>query len=513
MHVSLTRAAGRAATLGLVLAVLVPHAPATAAVTSAAPTISGTPVVGESLLADSADPDARFQWLSDGSPISGANDRTFTPRPSEANQSLSVAVTSATTTDDPVLSAPTLRVATVTTPTISGQTRVGGTVTASTGTWSPDTTFAFRWFAGDLLLGTTSSRTWIVPSSAKDLPLTVEAVGTSTGYPTVSRRSVPTTRIMLAGSPTIAGTYAVGSTLSAKPGTWSSGVTLTYRWFVDGKPMSGATGATHKIASTQGSRTIRVDVTGTKAGYATVVKPSATSAKVFTAAPVPSISGTRAVGRTLTLVKGSWMSGATTNYRWYANGAPISGASRSTYTLTSGTAGKQISVNVAGRRTGYATVTRSSSRTAKIQRIGSATLGGSSVATHRLSARPGTWVSGTRFTYAWYLGSTRISGATSSSIYVKPSWAGKRLSARVTGRLSGYGTYTTSTNTSRAVALPSRTSPASSWDCPSWAPIKGNASSMIYHKPGQTFYTRTKPEVCFRTDDAARDAGYRKAKV
>jgi hypothetical protein len=62
-------------------------------------------------------------------------------------------------------------------------------------------------------------------------------------------------------------------------------------------------------------------------------------------------------------------------------------------------------------------------------------------------------------------------------------------------------------------SYPSRTGPVSEWNCPSWAPIKGNASSMIYHLPGQAFYTRTKPEDCFRTESAARDAGYRKSKV
>ena len=60
---------------------------------------------------------------------------------------------------------------------------------------------------------------------------------------------------------------------------------------------------------------------------------------------------------------------------------------------------------------------------------------------------------------------------------------------------------------------PSRTAPISEYDCPSWAPIKGNADSMIYHLPGQRYYAVTKPEDCFRTEAAAQAAGYRKAKV
>ncbi|WP_449867021.1 sunset domain-containing protein [Nesterenkonia lutea] len=43
-------------------------------------------------------------------------------------------------------------------------------------------------------------------------------------------------------------------------------------------------------------------------------------------------------------------------------------------------------------------------------------------------------------------------------------------------------------------------------------PIKGNASSGIYHVPSGSYYKRTKPERCFATESAARNAGYRKSK-
>ena len=65
----------------------------------------------------------------------------------------------------------------------------------------------------------------------------------------------------------------------------------------------------------------------------------------------------------------------------------------------------------------------------------------------------------------------------------------------------------------RTVSRPDRTPPVSDYDCPSWAPIKGNAQSMIYHLPRNRYYDVTKPEDCFRTESAARDAGYRAAKV
>lgn len=48
--------------------------------------------------------------------------------------------------------------------------------------------------------------------------------------------------------------------------------------------------------------------------------------------------------------------------------------------------------------------------------------------------------------------------------------------------------------------------------CPDHHPIKGNASSRIYHQPGQPSYERTIAEYCFATEQDAENAGYRPPK-
>lgn len=52
----------------------------------------------------------------------------------------------------------------------------------------------------------------------------------------------------------------------------------------------------------------------------------------------------------------------------------------------------------------------------------------------------------------------------------------------------------------------------SNWNCPSGYPIKGNASSMIYHVRGGASYSQTNPEECFASEAAARAKGYRASK-
>jgi hypothetical protein len=48
--------------------------------------------------------------------------------------------------------------------------------------------------------------------------------------------------------------------------------------------------------------------------------------------------------------------------------------------------------------------------------------------------------------------------------------------------------------------------------CPDEFPIKGNASSRIYHLPGESTYEATIPEICFATEEAAVGLGYRARK-
>lgn len=49
--------------------------------------------------------------------------------------------------------------------------------------------------------------------------------------------------------------------------------------------------------------------------------------------------------------------------------------------------------------------------------------------------------------------------------------------------------------------------------CPDDFPVKGNATSKIYHLPGTSYYAMTKANVCFRSPEAAERAGFRASKA
>lgn len=66
----------------------------------------------------------------------------------------------------------------------------------------------------------------------------------------------------------------------------------------------------------------------------------------------------------------------------------------------------------------------------------------------------------------------------------------------------------------RPAPRPASTRPVGGgYNCPSWAPIKGNLSSHIYHVPGGRYYSRTKPEYCFRDVQSAVRAGFRASRA
>ncbi len=394
-------------------------------------------------------------------------------------------------------------------PTVSGRAEIGQTLTAAPATPSP-AGLSFQWYADDVpIAGATRAMFTITPAQA-DRALSVESIDMGAAP---SERSLPTRRVMRVATPRIEGTLAVGSTLRVQRGSWSAGSSAAYQWYAGATKISGATSSSLKLTSAHGAKAIRVLTTGRAPGYQEASRSSLSTAKVFTAAAKPRITGKRAAGRTLTAERGTWMKNARISYRWYADGQALSKATRSTLKVPSSAVNKKITVQVTGSRSGYATVTKSSSGTAKIQRIGTPRLSGSATVGKTVRVSPGTWTSGTKFRYQWYLNGKRISGATKTTVKVKYAWRGKRLSARVKGTRSGYSTFNPSTKRSAKIRVPERTAPASLTTCPSWAPIKGNADSGIYHVRGQRFYDATHPEECFRTESAARAAGYRKAKV
>ncbi|PPG15572.1 hypothetical protein C5D36_09000 [Rathayibacter sp. AY1C6] len=265
---------------------------------------------------------------------------------------------------------------TAATPTITGTAAVGSTLTASAGTWGPSpVALAYQWRANGTAISGATGTTYRPVAGDAGRVITVAVTGSKSGYVSTTRVSSGTAAVtggaITAATPTISGTAKVGSTLTAKPGTWGpSPVALAYQWKANGTALSGATSATYTPTGATLGKTITVTVTGSKSGFTAVTKTSAKTSAVVAgtlSAATPTITGTAKVGSTLTAKPGTWgPSPVALTYQWKANGTAISGATSATYKPTSATVGKKITVTVTGKKADYTTATRTSAATAAV---------------------------------------------------------------------------------------------------------------------------------------------------
>lgn len=171
-------------------------------------------------------------------------------------------------------------------------------------------------------------------------------------------------------------------------------------------------------------------------------KPPAAN-KNLAKTPVPKISGTAKVGKTLKVKPGTWKpSGTKLSYKWLRNGEPVNGATGKTYKLTAADLGAVISVSVTGSKAGHTSVTKASKSTKTVVRgtlaKGKVKVTGTKRVGKTMTAKTSKWSSGVKYHYQWYRNSRKIEGATSRTYKLTPADKGKRIKVKVWATKDGY---------------------------------------------------------------------------
>lgn len=145
--------------------------------------------------------------------------------------------------------------------------------------------------------------------------------------------------LAVATPPTFSGNLRAGQTLTGVNGAFNGSPTITVvrAWLRNGTPIAEATGATYVLAEADEGAVIRFRNTASNnfRSVTTISLPSITVVGFPTVNAVPTVSGTRTVGETLTRVEGTFFGKATITVagQWLRNGVAIADATGATYVL------------------------------------------------------------------------------------------------------------------------------------------------------------------------------------
>jgi hypothetical protein len=463
------------AVIALMVGLLGPVSPATAAPApvSLTASITGTPIVGQTLtaVASNVSPSNNvtfsYKWETTDSAATLGTASTFVLTSAQIGKQIKVTITGTASNRDPgsSTSAPTAvvqglftaaPVVTIddTNPVVDDEI----TATVTTPSTPEADSYTFEWFADGSSVGTGANYT-PTPSDvgktlvAKATPVKTNYVSSSGIGSSTATDAVAKADFNPGPTASITGTAKVGEELTAgAAGETPAGDGYTYQWSADSVDITGATNDKYTLTGAEAGKAITVTITTTRAGYNDSSDTSDATALVakgdFTTAPTVTITGTAKAGEVLTAnPTGEAPTADGYTYQWKADGTNVAGATSSTFTPSGPQIGKAITVTVTATKVGYnPSNPATSDPTAPVAMAdftsgpvagaitGNATVGSTLTAHVQTPEVP----AGDSYAYEWLSGGVVVAGETSSTYVVRTADIGKTITVKITAIKSGY---------------------------------------------------------------------------
>ncbi len=243
---------------------------------------------------------------------------------------------------------------------VAGNARVGETLTCPQGEWSgaPRPTYAYAWQRNGAAIAGATGSAYTIVSADRGTALTCVVTATNNeGKGTAESIALHVPGNPPEGeTPTIevegGGELTVGAALRCLKNSWTGAPapTFSYQWLLDGVVDPGETADTFTVGPSDRGLLISCSVTGSSSeGSSTATSRSLHVPGIRPQQVVaPQISGSAALGATLTCNRGIWKGAPppTFSYQWTRDGVAIPSATASTYIVEAADQGHLLSCNV-----------------------------------------------------------------------------------------------------------------------------------------------------------------------
>lgn len=299
--------------------------------------------------------------------------------------SVTVSNTNGSTTSNSSATGITAPIYNIAAPVVRGLLVVGQVLDASDGVWSSpfSINLSYTWRRDNSTISGAISPSYTLTEADIGSSISVQVTATTLlgSLAVLSGQRGAVTIVGNTVLPVISGSLRVGGTLSVSTGTWiGTPASNTYQWQssvngTDWDSISGATNATFVVQAVQAGLFLRAQVFGNKTSSASVVYRITASTLSTAMVPAlniqntsaPVVSGAWTEGTTITTTTGSWSATGTYTYQWQSSSDnstwdDISGATSSSFVLTSSEASKFVRVQIVNTTTSGAGIAFSASR-------------------------------------------------------------------------------------------------------------------------------------------------------